>query len=107
MRDVAHYRALKSGSTSDWASYRRLCNKVNTMLLSAKAEYFSNIVSSLIGLIWKHFQSLSKYSRSVCGSSQAIVTANDFNDLLNIWISSFMRVHPLLSSYLLMLNHCL
>ena len=50
LRDVAHYWALKYGSTSDWASYRRLCNKVNAMLQSAKAEYFSNIVSSLIGL---------------------------------------------------------
>jgi len=30
LHDVAHHRALKSGS--DWLSYRTLCNKVNAML---------------------------------------------------------------------------
>ena len=45
-RDVAYHRALKSGSTSDWASYRKLRNKANTMLGSAKAEYFSDLASS-------------------------------------------------------------
>jgi len=32
LHDVAHRRALKSGCTTDWASYRKLRNKVNTML---------------------------------------------------------------------------
>ena len=32
LRDVAHRKALKSGSASDWSSYRQLRNKVNAML---------------------------------------------------------------------------
>ena len=82
LRDVAHCRALKSGSSSDWALYRKLRNKANTMLRSAKAEYFSDLASLLRvkpAKFWKHFQSLSRCSRSV-GGSQAAVTADDFND---------------------------
>ena len=30
--DVAHHRALKSGSAFDWSSYRALCIRVNSML---------------------------------------------------------------------------
>ena len=40
-------RALKSGSASDWLSYKTLCNKVNVMLQSAKAAYFQDVSSSL------------------------------------------------------------
>ena len=40
VHDVAHRKALKSGSASDWSSYRQLRNKVNAMLRSVKAEYF-------------------------------------------------------------------
>ena len=68
--DIAHRKALKSGSVSDWASYRVLRNKVKTMLWSAKAEYFSNLASSLKSKpakFWKYFQSLSRHSRSACG----------------------------------------
>ena len=71
-------KALKSGSTSDWASYRKLRNKANTMLRSAKTEYFSDLASSLrakLAKFWKHFQSLSRCSRSV-GGSQAVYTIN-------------------------------
>jgi len=67
-------RALKSGSVSDWASHRKLRNKPNTMLRSAKAEYFSDLASSLRAKpakFWKHFQSLSRCSRSVSGSQAA------------------------------------
>ena len=52
------------------------------MLRSGKAKYFSDLASSLRGKpskFWKHFQSLSRYTRSVCGG-QATVTADDFND---------------------------
>ena len=82
LRDVAHRRALRSGSASDWTSYRKLQNKVNAMLRSAKADYFTNLASSSKSKpawFWKHFQSLSRRSRSVCGS-QVVATANDFND---------------------------
>ena len=80
--DVAHRKALKSGSVSDWASYRVLRNKVNTMLQSAKAKYYSDLASSLKSKpakFWKHFQSLSRRSRSACGG-QVSATADDFND---------------------------
>ena len=82
LRDVAHRRALKSGSPSDWSLYKKLRNKANTMLRLAKAEYFSGLASSLRdkpAKFWKHFQSLSKRSRSVC-EGQVTVTADDFND---------------------------
>ena len=61
LRDIAHRRALKSGSASDWSSYRALHNKVNAMLKSAKAAYFYDLSSSLkskSGKFWRHFQSL-------------------------------------------------
>ena len=82
LRDAAHRKALKSGSVSDWASYRALRNKVNTMLRSVKAKYFSDLASSLKSKpvkFWKHFQSLSRRSRSSCGG-QVSATADNFND---------------------------
>ena len=82
LHDFVHRRALKSGSTSDWISYRKLCYKANAILWSAKAEYFSDLASSVRAKpakFRKHFQSLSRCSRSVCGS-QTAVTADDFND---------------------------
>ena len=65
LRDVA----LKSGSASDRLSYRTLRNKVNSMLRSAKAAYFEDLVSSFkskSSKFWRHFQSMSKRSKSVC-----------------------------------------
>ena len=47
LRDIAHRKALKSGSGSDWSSYRSLRNRVNSMLRSAKAAHFSDLASSL------------------------------------------------------------
>ena len=47
LRDVAHRKALKSNSTSDWSLYRSLRNKVNVMLCSAKSKYFNDLSSSL------------------------------------------------------------
>ena len=82
LHDVAHRRALKSGSASDWLSYRHLRNKVNSMLRSAKAAYFDELASSLKskpGKFWKHFQSLSKHSKSIC-NSQFSAMADTFND---------------------------
>ena len=78
LRDVAHCKALKSGSASDWSSYRKLRNKVNAMLRSAKAEYFQNLsFKSKPGKFWKHFQSLSKRSKPTCGA-QISATADAF-----------------------------
>ncbi|MCY3928858.1 MAG: hypothetical protein OXG81_11355 [Acidobacteria bacterium] len=73
---------MKSGSASDWLSYRHLRNKVNSMLRSAKAAYFDELGSSLKskpGKFWRHFQSLSKHSKSIC-NSQFSATADAFND---------------------------
>ena len=64
--DIAHHKALRSGSASDWSSYRSLCNKANSMLRSAKARHFSDLSSSLRGnpgKFLRHFQSLSRYSK--------------------------------------------
>ena len=82
LRDIAHRRALKSGSASDWSSYRALRNKVNAMLKSAKAAYFYDLSSSLKskpGKFWKHFQSLSRRSKPTC-EIQVSATADAFND---------------------------
>ena len=57
LHDIAHRKALKSGSSSDWSSYRSLRNKANSMLRSAKANYFENLSSSLKsnpGKFWRH-----------------------------------------------------
>ena len=61
--DVAHRRVLKSGSASDWSSYRILCSRVNSMLRSAKSEYFGGLAASFrskLSKFWRHFQCLSK-----------------------------------------------
>jgi len=101
--DVAHHRALKSGSTTDWASYRKL---LNTMLRSAKEEHFSGPASSLRGkpakFFCKHFQSLCVW-RSSCGYSWWFQWLFFVNTLIN----SLMWIYPLWSLYLLMLNQCL
>ena len=80
--DIAHRRALRSGSASDWSSYRALRNKVNAMLKSAKAAYFYDLSSSLKSkpsTFWKHFQSLSRRSKPTC-EIQVSATADAFND---------------------------
>jgi len=81
LRDIAHRKALKSGSSSDWSSYRSLRNKANSMLRSAKAKYFENLSSSLKsnpGKFWRHFQSLSRSSKP-SNDIQLSVTADVFN----------------------------
>ena len=81
MRDVAHRKALKSNSVSDWSSYRTLRNKVNSMLRSAKSLYFNKLSSSLRsnpGKFWRHFQSSSGRSKPVC-NIQFSVTADILN----------------------------
>jgi len=65
-RDWLHRRALKSGDSGDWSSYR--CrNKVITMTCSAKHQYLSNLASDFRQdsvKFWKHFNYLSTHSRS-------------------------------------------
>ena len=82
LRDIAHCRALKSGSATDWSSYRALCNKTTCMLRSAKTAYFNGLVSSLSSKpskFWRHFQCLSGHSKTT-KSTQILATANDFNN---------------------------
>ena len=82
LRDIAHRMALKSGSTSDWLTYKTLRNKVNAMLRSAKAAYFHDLASSLrskSGKFWKQFQSLSRRSKPAC-EIEVSATADAFND---------------------------
>ena len=84
LRDVAHRQTLKSGSASDWLSYRTLCNRVNSMLRSAKAAYFSDLASSLKSKpskFWRHFRCLSKQSKFGC-DIQFSAMADAFNDYL-------------------------
>ena len=69
LRDIAHRKALKSGSALDWSSYRTLRNKATSMMRSAKATYFNNLASSLRskpGKFWRYFQCLSKCSKGAC-----------------------------------------
>ena len=58
LSDIAHHKALRSGSVSDWSSYRLLCNKANSMLRSAKARHFSDLSSLLRGDIFNLCPSL-------------------------------------------------
>ena len=61
LRDIAHRKALKSGSASDWLSYRTLRNKATSRLQSAKATNFHNLASSLRSKpekFWRYFQCL-------------------------------------------------
>ena len=81
LHDIAHRKALKSGSATDWSSYRALRNKATSMLRSAKTAYFNGLVSSLSSnpsKFWRHFQCLSGRSKTT-KSSQISATANDFN----------------------------
>ena len=80
LRDIAHQKALKSGSAFNWSSYRDLYNKATSMLRLAKAAYFNGLISSFgtkSGKFWRHIRYLCKCSRSVDNSFQPLVTAND------------------------------
>ena len=82
LRDIAHRKALKSGSLSDWSSYKSLRNRVNSMLRSAKAKYFENLSSSLKSTptkFWRHFRSLSRSCKPSNGI-QLSVSADVFNE---------------------------
>ena len=79
--DIAHCKALRSGSASDWSLYRSLHDKANFMLRSAKVRHFSDLSSSLgsnPGKFWRHFQSLSKCSKPH-SDIQFSATADTFN----------------------------
>ena len=78
LRDIAHCKALKSGSSLDWLSYRSLKNKATSMLWSAKAAYFSNSLRSKPTKSWQHFQCLSKHPKGAC-DIQLSATANELN----------------------------
>ena len=78
--DIAHHKALRSGSVSDWSSYRSLCNKVNC-ILKQDILHFSDLSTSLrgnLGKFWRHFQSLSKFSKPH-SDIQFSNTADTFN----------------------------
>ena len=82
LQDVAHRKAVESGSAADWSYYKSLRNKANSMLRSAKATYFKDLASSLRdkpSKFWRHFQSLSRRSGSV-GGNLLSVTADAFNN---------------------------
>jgi len=83
LHDVAHRKALKSGSDLDWSNYRALHNKATSMLQSAKTAYFNGLISTFStkpGKFWRHFHCLSRRSKSANNDVQLLVTANDFNN---------------------------
>ena len=63
--DIAHRRALKSRSHSNWSLYRSHRNKVNSVLRSAKAKYFENLSSMLIVVALRDFGVVSNVSLGV------------------------------------------
>jgi len=67
-RDWLHRRALKSGDSGNWSSYRRCHNKVTTMTRTAKHQYLSNLASDFRQdsvKFWKHFNYLFTHSRLI------------------------------------------
>ena len=83
LHDIAHIQTLKSGSGSDWSSYRSLRNKVNSILRSAKAAHFSDLASLLRsrpGKFWRYFKSLSRHSKLSSSDVQLSVAAVAFTN---------------------------
>ena len=96
-------------------SYRTLHDKVNAICYD-QLKHISSLMNKP-GKFWKHFQSLSKYSKPSC-ESQVSAMAGAFNarlllmclvqyQLLSMWRSFIMELYPLWSLYLLMLKQFL
>ena len=74
-RDRAKKKALKSGSLTDWKSFKRLRNKVNNLKKHAKERFYNNIENTLIEshvnnpkLYWKlikHFIKSNKNAEQI------------------------------------------
>ena len=61
-RDWLHRKALKSGTSGDWARYRKCRNKVTALTRSAKQQYLSTLASNLSNdshKFWRNFKHLS------------------------------------------------
>ena len=57
-----HRKALKSGTSGDWARYRKCRNKVTALTRSAKRQYLSTLASNLSNdshKFWRNFKHLS------------------------------------------------
>ena len=61
-RDWLHRKALKSGTSGDWARYRKCRNKVTALTRFAKQQYLSTLNSNLSNdshKFWRNFKHLS------------------------------------------------
>ena len=61
-RDWLHRKALKSGTSEDWAKYRKCRNKVTALTQSAKQQYLSTLACNLSNdsrKFWRNFKHLS------------------------------------------------
>ena len=57
-----HRKALKSGTSEDWAKYRKCRNKVTALTQSAKQQYLSTLACNLSNdsrKFWRNFKHLS------------------------------------------------
>jgi len=61
-RNWLHHKALKLGLEADWSVYRKIHNKVISMVRSTKQQYFSNLAINLSHDSQKFWRSLQHLS---------------------------------------------
>jgi len=81
-RNKARKRYAKSGSTSDFETYRLLRNQTKTMIRAAKVKYYHNIFNASLDSekLWKNIISLGIGKNCLNDSTKGFaVSANDLN----------------------------
>lgn len=71
-RDKLHWKALSTGSQSDWKLFQAACNKVNGLSRPAKCRYNTELASAHKGhpsKFWSHFQYLSSHGSKSASST--------------------------------------
>ncbi|PFX29714.1 putative RNA-directed DNA polymerase from transposon X-element [Stylophora pistillata] len=59
IRRKAERKALKSGLSSDWLAYRKICNRYSALLKSTRASYYSDLIGQCAGDSGKLFKLVS------------------------------------------------
>jgi hypothetical protein len=49
IRRKAERKALKSGLSSDWLAYQKICNKYSALLKSPQTSYYSDLIDQCAG----------------------------------------------------------
>ena len=62
-RHKAEQKALKSGLSSDWLAYRKICNRYSALRKSTRTSYYTDLIDQCAGDSRKLFKLLHSYVR--------------------------------------------